>query len=414
MFYVDHCVLTKSASEQTYTFDSELRRECEDIMARIYKEEPSYWPEGLNISGHHDLYMIREASTKKAVGFTGWQEFVKEGGKKVGYYTIGILPEYRHNGFAKEAVRKLIAKKANSVDRVEAFIAPHNQPSLNLAARLGIGVIKSAHTMPNSSAAKWILGSGIGNAAAWDYLGQGDKQPWQKDYWQDNSRDRVMMGGLNALLGMGGGYLMGKGFHGLQHPSSGGGAGGSIAEGAGLVALSPVKDWLVRSLPAAAKLPGLADNLSKSPEQQESVVSWLKNMSPTAKAIGLGAAGLGALGLAYTAHKGINAVGDLAESNKALAGGRLQVTLPSKDKYDHETVVNMPINDINVSDRQKDKLTRDVRRRIYRETKERTRHRKPVTETTPEDEEKAACLMPVRSSSMDNLKALIDHIYHGH
>lgn len=407
MFYVESCEITKSASEDTYTINSESRRECEEIMSKIYKENPSFWPEGLDVAGHHDLYMIREASTGKAIGFTGWQEFVKEGGKKVGYYTIGILPGYRQNGFAKEAVRKLIKKKASGVDRVEAYIAPHNTPSIGLADKLGVTVVKAA-SMANPNLGKWILGSGLANAAAWDYMGQGDKQPWQGSYWEDNSRDRLGMAAMNALLGMGGGLLLGKGMHGLSRGVQG--AGESIAAGAGTIALSPVKDWLVRSLPAANKLPALAENLSKPAPTQESVLGWIKEMSPTAKGITLGAAGLGLAGLAYGGLKGIQSLNNLAESNQALAGGRLQVALPSKDKYDHETVVNMPLTDVNVSNNQKMKLIRDVRRRIYRETKERTKHYK---KSPDKENEKAAFLMPIGNSSMLKVSALLNYIHHG-
>ncbi len=401
MFYVETCAHIKSASEDTYTINSESRRECENIMAKIYQENPSFWPEGLHVAGHDDLYMIREASTGKAIGFTGWQQFVKEGGKKVGYYTIGILPEYRQNGFAKEAVRKIIKKKASGVDRVEAYIATHNTPSIGLANRLGVPVVKAA------SMGKWIAGAGLGNAAAWDYMGQGDKQPWHGEYWEDASRDRLGMAAMNALLGMGGGLLLGKGMHGLSRGTPG--AGESIAAGAGTIALSPVKDWLVRSLPAASKLPGLADNLSKPAPAQDSVMSWIKDMSPTAKNIALGAAGLGLAGAAYGGYKGVQALNNLADSNQALAGGRLQVALPSKDKYDHETVVNMPLTDVNVSTNQKMKLIRDVRRRIYRETKERTKHHKKQKD---QGKEKAACLLPVESASMSTVTDLLNYIHH--
>lgn len=405
--YVETCEITKSASEESYTINSESRRECEDIMSKIYKEDPTFWPEGLNVTGHHDLYMIREASTKRAIGFTGWQEFVKEGGRKVGYYTIGILPEYRHNGFAKEAVRKLISKKASGVDRVEAYIASHNTPSINLAERLGVNIIKSATQM--SPAVRGMLLGGVGNTAIWDYMGQEGKQPWNKDYWQDNDRSRSVMAFMNALIGAGGGYAMGSGFGGLgKNPN----AGGEIAGGVGALAMTPVKDWLVRSLPAAGKLPGMVENLSKP--QAPSVVEWVKGMSPTAKAVTLGGAALGGLGLAYGGYKGVKAIGDLANSNRALAGGRLKVTLPSKDKYDHETTVDMPFSDINVSDNQKHKLTRDVRRRIYRETKERTQSRKKKPVKKEDESEKAASLIPVPHTSLDNIKALLNHIHHGY
>ena len=138
MLYIERAAFTKSGS--VHTIDSAARRECEDLMERIRVEDPSYWPYGLSVAGHDDLYMIREASTRRAVGFTGWQEF-NEGGKKVGYYSIGILPEYRNHGMAKAAVAELLGMHAPTVDCVKAFIAPHNTRSACLARSLGITVV---------------------------------------------------------------------------------------------------------------------------------------------------------------------------------------------------------------------------------------------------------------------------------
>lgn len=117
-----------------------------DIMRAVYEEQPSHWPYGLDITGHDDVFLIREKQANRPVGFVGWQTFYEPAQKsagrkrKVGYYSIGILPEFRKQGFAKEAVEKIIHFKKGGYDEVRAFIMPSNTPSLNLAARLRIPV----------------------------------------------------------------------------------------------------------------------------------------------------------------------------------------------------------------------------------------------------------------------------------
>lgn len=113
---------------------------CRSIMRQIYEEDPSYWPYGLDMDGlDGGSYLVRQASTGKPVGFVGWQER-REGLDKVGSYAIGILPEFRGNGMAKKAIAKLIQEKAAGVDKVRAYVKPHNQPSLDLAKSLGIEI----------------------------------------------------------------------------------------------------------------------------------------------------------------------------------------------------------------------------------------------------------------------------------
>ncbi len=139
-FYIDEfdCNrLVKSAS----VVDLTARQEVSDIMNRIYNEDPSAWPYGLNIPGHDSVYLIRDKMTKQAAGFVGWQETTKNG-KKIGSYSIGILPEYRHNGFAKEAVSKVLQIKSAGVDEVKAFIVDGNKPSERLANSLGVAIEK--------------------------------------------------------------------------------------------------------------------------------------------------------------------------------------------------------------------------------------------------------------------------------
>lgn len=116
--------------------------EAVQVMDRIYRERPDHWPYGLDPRGFDGgLYLIREKSTNKAAGFCGWQQRNELDGDrpiKVGYYSIGILPEHRRHGYAKQALQKLIAVKSAGVDCVRALIMSTNKPSLALADRLGV------------------------------------------------------------------------------------------------------------------------------------------------------------------------------------------------------------------------------------------------------------------------------------
>lgn len=115
------------------------REEAAGIMDAIYNERRKWWPYGWTPEGHESLYVVKEASTGKACGVVGWQEFM-DSGVRVGSYSIGILPEYRGNGFAKEAVAKVLREKAAGVDEVRAYVVAGNEPSSRLAGSLGIGV----------------------------------------------------------------------------------------------------------------------------------------------------------------------------------------------------------------------------------------------------------------------------------
>lgn len=136
----------KSSAYTIHRFDAQVKEassmdEARELMGRIYQENPSYWPYGLSTtSWNGGLWLIRDAGTQKAAGFVGWQEF-NEGGKRVGYYGIGMLPEFRKKGYAAEAVAKIIQEKRASVDAVRAFIMPHNGPSHALARTLGVEVV---------------------------------------------------------------------------------------------------------------------------------------------------------------------------------------------------------------------------------------------------------------------------------
>lgn len=117
--------------------------EVQELMDRVYQEDPSYWPFGLRVNaGDTDVFLVRDNLTKKACGFVGWQE-LQRNNKRIGSYYIGILPEYRGNGMAKEAVAKILQKKAAQVDYVRALIMPHNERSQKLAKSLHVPFVSS-------------------------------------------------------------------------------------------------------------------------------------------------------------------------------------------------------------------------------------------------------------------------------
>jgi RimJ/RimL family protein N-acetyltransferase len=62
------------------------------------------------------------------------------------------LKAYRQNGFAKEALTKLLAIKSAEVDQVRALIVETNQPSIALADSLGVEKLlkRAAMSLPGS------------------------------------------------------------------------------------------------------------------------------------------------------------------------------------------------------------------------------------------------------------------------
>lgn len=356
MFTVEKVQFTKSAHESETSINLEARRECEGIMKKIYEEDPSYWPYGLDMAAHDGgVYMIREASTKKPIGFTGWQERM-DGPTKVGFYSIGILPEYRNNGYAKQAVAKLISIKSANVDRVQALVMKHNKPSLALAEALHIPVVKAGSEKKAMSLGKRILagsGLGLGTAGFMDALTFGREKSWDEYKKEPLTIARL----ANALLNTGLGAA-------------------AVVPGipthvrAAMLTSIPFKDFALSSIPAvqtiSESVKDIADNKSQS------LADLISTLSPTQKALGLGVGAAGLLGGGYLAHKGIKSLRDLASAQQQANKGKIRVALPTKDPGDQETIVELPIDDLDVSKSQFEKLQRDLRRRIRKETKERT------------------------------------------
>lgn len=112
--------------------------DAEEIMSEVYNEAPQHWTNGLT-KEHFDggLYLVRKEASGDPVGFVGWQER-QEGLRKIGYYSVGIRPQYRRQGLAKEALTQLISMKSANVDEVRALVEKTNKPSQALAENLGV------------------------------------------------------------------------------------------------------------------------------------------------------------------------------------------------------------------------------------------------------------------------------------
>lgn len=374
MFTVEKIEFFKSASETSSTINLEARRECENIMKQIYDENPSYWPYGLDLSSHDGgVYMIREASTHKPVGFTGWQER-KEGNNKVGYYSIGILPEYRNNGYAKQAVAKLISLKSANVDKVKALVMQHNKPSLALAESLHIPVEKSANVAKVLSGLGTV-GKTVAPAIFMDVFNQHHANPntsyldsvMDKDKW-DTFRTLQLI----ANLGFGGAATKGQTY--LRD-----------------VANIPMKDVALAGTAALYK--HMNEDGGSTPGSSAGGLSAEQKL-----ALGLG--GLVAAGIGY---KGVSALSNLAKAQQQKAKGRVTVTLPTKNPGDKETYLELPMEDESISSAQLEKLQRDVRRRLRKETTERTEKRKDKEVLEP----KEAC---AKNVSLDKIKFLINSL----
>ena len=128
------------------------------VFRTLYAEHPEHWGNGLSFNNFspangESVYLVRTKEASIPIGFVGWQNR-HECGKNIGYYSVGLLPEFRGQGYAKAAVAKIIAEKSAGVDEVRALIHHSNTASLHLAAALGVPVTKSASAMfPNVNTA---------------------------------------------------------------------------------------------------------------------------------------------------------------------------------------------------------------------------------------------------------------------
>jgi hypothetical protein len=204
---------------------------------------------------------------------------------------------------------------------------------------------------------KWVWPS-IG-AGGWDYA-------LNADQYGEHIPMRLALGGLNLAL--------------LQR----GIAKNQLSEA---LALIPTKDLAVQ---AGLRLPQFATAMSQMgegavrpppapPAPSSTTVNagenWLQTLGNSVKENPWTAAGAGTLGIA-----GLAGLAHLMGGGKAPAitppaeqSGRIRVTLPTRRRGDAETTVELPVEQMGMSEGLMRRLQRDVRSRLRTETNERTR-----------------------------------------
>lgn len=389
------------------------QKSVDKIMAEIYAEAPEHWPCGLSPQLFDGGTWPIKDEAGDVVGFTGWQ-VRNRSGKKVGYYSVGVLAPHRRKGLAKKALEALLAKKRDTVDTVQALIVDGNAPSTQLAKSLNISiesvkppqhfkpVIKSAFDWrqmgkllaAGSPGRQWgkALAAGVATDAVVDSARHGglDLGEW----WQskkDNGLLGLAMPAINTVL-----------FR------------NAFGHGQKIKDLSAQRsDWQARLAQAGGKLRGYkaeTDKLTKLIDEAArsraatyggilgkdlavtgitQVPKFVGTMTDTARAMGaqakamasnnkaaLGGLGiLGLLGLSLAASQHRQAAAQEATADKDQSG-KIRITLPTKKPGDQETQLEMPLRNINMSNAIQSGLRRDTLRRLRAETASRT-YRRP-------------------------------------
>lgn len=363
--------------------DHDAVKKASGILERILTEEPEFWPYGLSVDQFDGgLYMLsKSANSKDYIGFVGWQER-EEAGKTVGYYAIGVLPEYRRQGLAKAAVQKLLREKSAGVDEVRALVMSHNTPSQQLARSIpGVkltifeklaSIEKSAKlTADQVSLMKNILAPALGAVTAhttFDQMADTNRtlgSTFRPDTWGDDKM-RKLLAVLNLAGGAGAGLMALRG-------------GQTAAYAAPLFLSLPVKDLAMKGIGTLHKADDLAAATQKALQQPKAGVP---------KSVLYGMLGLGAGALGLGAYASLQKARAAREQADAARGGRVKVTLPTKDPNDAETLLDIPIEEMNLSNALKARLSRDTRRKLYEETRKRTKRRRPQNPAAPTDKEK--------------------------
>lgn len=342
------------------------------LLESIRSERPEHWPYGLSADMFDpgDLYLISKSASEDPVGFVGWQERDLEG-QRVGLYSIGVLPQHRHQGIAKEAVHQLLSRKAANVDRIAALVVDGNVPSEKLAASLGVPLLKKEAGW--GDVLKFLSRKRVsvpltawGTTAAYDMLQHPDTPALRSLIPVYDDRTRNLTNLLNAGLGAYGGLKL---------------HGGKPMQAVSALAVQPLTKDLVANaiptLPAIRQLPAKLNDLAQAVRDAKSTPTTPPETSPWPWLGGaaLLTAGLGGAG--WLVNRAIKEKAEAPVNITTNQGGRLKVTLPTRNKGDAETVLDLPFNQqralTNALQRQ---LELGARRRLYEEVKERVRRRK--------------------------------------
>lgn len=365
---------------------------AESIMRRIHDEDPSFWPYGLDTAQFNGgLYLMQKSASEEPVGFVGWQS-LPEDGRTIGYYAVGVLPEHRRQGFAKQAVSQVISDIGKHCDEVRALIMEHNEPSKAMARSLRVPILEklAAHDKKAFGKALKAIGAGGATAGLLDLAVNKDKGAIGAYALKDPNADK--WAGSDFLLNA----LAGAAIPAMARRYGIGGALGVAGAAAAKTIATPavrnqargneVLDELKDRIPTEIKLP------ESTPAE-----NWAQSV-PKSVWLGAGGLGIGALGLlAYNAKRNR----ELKKEELAQRGeGRIHVTLPTKKPGDVETNIELPVGDLNMSKALRWRLGRDTRRRLNEETSGRTRHRPQEKEQEKEASIHSSILSLVNEISM--------------
>ena len=371
----------------------------DEVLETIYKEEPHNWPYGLSKDMFKSGSLWEVKHDGDVVGFVGWQER-QDAGKRVGYYSVGVLPQHRNNGYAKAALRQMLSKQASGVDEVRAAITASNKPSLALSTSV-MNKEAAGVTAPQMQAVgakapgviKHIL-AGLGGAATGgpglDNFMYGEQKNPLTNFTEgvkDPTRSHRML--WNSLFGAGAGVL------GLHNAPA------AILTGMSI----PGKDLVIKATQKMdqvdpAKINTALDTASQPASAQP---NWWEAIPKPALygAMALGGAGAGLAGLSlYQKFKAAQA------ETRAAGAGRVNVKLPRKSDSEHETSLDLPISDIGLTDALRQRLGRDTRRTLYQETRERTRHRKPKIPGKPTPPEQNDLELEAEEAALDKAASI--------
>lgn len=413
------------------------REAFDKILSGVYRDNPQWWPYGLKRAQFDESFAVRDPKSGAYCGFTGWQFRHDDAGKPVGYYAVGILPEFRRQGLAKRALQEMFTQhKPKHVNSIKAFIVPGNTPSCELARQLGVPVQhKSAnlHTCLAGTTFQQMvpapqLPAGLHTAmvkhasSLWQRLAQQAGRAWggtkafaskpvvaipgvsalgatgydavqrsmdDKPFLSDDRlRERLTQGLFNTAILSGAGTIgrgMGKQFEKIvpkltansKQPTIDrakmileqnaralrlGSATSMLTAGTGGMA---AKDLMMGNRYTGADMVKALQDLKAQPAPTPPSNWFAEN--PVKSTIGaiLAAAGI-AGGSALLGRS--NHTPQTQQDSK----GRIKVTLPTKRPGDIETQLDMPVEQIELSNALMSKVRRDVRKRLRGESEERT------------------------------------------
>ncbi len=348
------------------------------LLQQIHAENPTHWPYGLS-RDHFDggLYLIAKRASHEPVGFVGWQER-SEGGRKIGYYSVGVLPEYRGQGVAKRNVAAVLTEKSAGVDEVRAMVMTSNTPSKNLARSLqGVVLLEKVAAGGKGELLKTLLTGLTGGTSTMllqdNMMNPDETLGTQAFQFDENGKSRNLMNIVNFALGAGGAATARKGVKQMAVPGQSSRGAAKAGLGLGTMITGPIiKDLAMDSHKAVHGIDRLGKDLPAA------VTKAAPKPFEIPKSLIYGGLGLGAAGVGAATLVSILKMKAREREAEAARGGRIRVTLPTKNPGDSETTIDMPSSTFPLSDALQGKLNRDTRRRLLLETRQRTRRRKPL------------------------------------